>query len=59
MAMIKLSEAGKILGFKYVTMYSWYRDKKIPCYNINGSLRVEEKDIRKLLRDSKGKVLVK
>ena len=57
--MIKVSEVAKRLGFKYITVWSWMQKGKIRYYKINGSYRIEERDLNKLLKDSKREVKVK
>lgn len=59
MAMLTLKEAGIKLGFKYITMWTWIRDNKIPFYKINGSLRIDEEDVSRLLRESRQEVVTK
>lgn len=49
MAMITLTEAGKRIGFKYITLWGWCKTNKIPYYNINGSYRIDERDLEKFL----------
>jgi len=53
MAMLTLKEAAKICGFKYITLYNWVQKNKIPHYNINGSYRIDEEDLKKFLKSKK------
>jgi excisionase family DNA binding protein len=53
MAMLTLTEAAKICGFKYITLYGWVQKNKIPHYNINGSYRIDEEDLKKFLESKK------
>lgn len=55
MAMLTLKEAGKRLGFAYITLWTWVKANKIPHYVINGSYRIDEKDLEKFLRERKVK----
>ena len=53
MAMLTLTEAGKRCGFKYITLWTWVRANKITYYDINGSYRIDEKDLEKFLESKK------
>jgi len=53
MAMLTLKEAAKLCGFKYITLWTWIQKKKIPYYNINGSYRIDEEDLKKFLESKK------
>lgn len=56
MAMLTLTEAGKRCGFKYITLWGWCKTNKIPYYNVNGSYRIDEKDLEKFLKSKKEEV---
>jgi excisionase family DNA binding protein len=51
--MLTLKEAAKICGFKYITLWTWIQKKKIPYYNIDGSYRIDEEDLKKFLESKK------
>ena len=53
MAMLTLTEAAKICGFKYITLWTWVKANKIPHYDINGSYRIDEEDLKKFLKSKK------
>jgi len=53
MAMLTLTEAAKRMGFSYICLWTWVKAKKIPYYDINGSYRVDEKELEKFLKKSK------
>ncbi|MBA7528496.1 hypothetical protein ES705_20683 [subsurface metagenome] len=53
MAMLTLTEAAKICGFKYITLWTWCQQNKIPYFNIGGSYRIDEEDLKKFLESKK------
>ncbi|MBA7534899.1 hypothetical protein ES705_27149 [subsurface metagenome] len=53
MAMLTLTEAAKRCGFKYITLWTWCQQNKIPYFNIGGSYRIDEEDLNKFLESKK------
>jgi len=59
MALIKVSEVAKRLNFRYATIWNWMQKGTIRYYKIGDSYRIEEKDLKKIIKDSKREVKVK
>jgi len=53
MTMLTLTEAAKRCGFKYITLWTWIQKKKIPYYDINGSYRIDEKELEEFIKSKK------
>jgi excisionase family DNA binding protein len=51
--MLTLKEAAERCGFKYITFYNWVQKNKIPYYNINGSYRISEEELKKFIESKK------
>ncbi|MBA7521379.1 hypothetical protein ES705_13486 [subsurface metagenome] len=53
MTMLTLTEAAKRCGFKYITLWTWCQQNKIPYYDINGSYRINSEELDKFIKSKK------
>lgn len=50
---LTLQEVADRLGYAYITIYGWVKQKKIPCYKLGGYWKVKESELNEFIEKRK------